>query len=140
MTNITGEKLSVDQIIDAIGYASEHTGAIASHFKAEADVDNSRYVLRVEFIEHITEDQGRDFLRCVDDYLKHINIEYKSKRESMRLANPVLHVMREGWYEHGRKQLVESGRRAFQAKTQILSPVKLKTIEIKPELEQVIEI
>lgn len=140
MTNITGEKVSVDQIIDAIGYASERTNAIASHFKAEADAEESRYVFRVEFIEHINEDIGRGFLINLDEYLKSINIEYKAKRDSMRLASPVLHVMREGWYEYGRRQLSENGSRTFQIKTQVLSAVTLKMLDIKHQLEQVVEI
>ncbi len=140
MTNITGEKVSVDQIIDAIGYASEKTNAIASHFKAEADAEQSRYVFRVEFIESISEELGRDFLISLDEYLKSINIEYKAKRDSMRLARPVLHVMREGWYEHGRRQLVENGSRTFQIKTQVLSAITLQMVDIKRQLEQVIEI
>lgn len=140
VTNITGEKVSVDQIIDAIGYASEKTNAIASHFKAEADAEQSRYVFRVEFIEHISEELGRDFLISLDEYLMSINIEYKAKRDSMRLARPVLHVMREGWYEHGRRQLIENGSRTFQIKTQVLSAVTLQIGDIKRQLEQVIEI
>ena len=140
MTNITGEKVSVDQIIDAIGYASEKTNAIASHFKAEADAEESRYVFRVEFIDNINEELGRDFLISLDEYLKSINIEYKAKRDSMRLARPVLHVMREGWYEHGRRQLVENGSRTFQIKTQVLSAITLQMVDIKRQLKQVIEI
>ena len=140
MTNLTGEKLSVDQIIDAIGHAAEQTNANVSHFKAEADTVNCRYVLEVEFVEHITEERGRAFLISVDEYLKCINIEYKSKRDSMRLADPVLHIMCQGWFEQGLRKLSESGRRIFQVKTQLLSTAKLKTIQIEKELEQVIEI
>jgi hypothetical protein len=48
--------------------------------------------------------------------------------------------MREGWYERGRRQLAESGKRVFQAKTELLSPVKLGTQVIKPELATIIEL
>ena len=40
----------------------------------------------------------------LDRQLKAINIEYKAKRDSLRLGNPIMHVMREGWYERGRQQ------------------------------------
>ena len=49
MTNLTGEKLSVNQLIEAVGRASKETGAEAPHFKAEPDGENSRYVFKVEF-------------------------------------------------------------------------------------------
>jgi hypothetical protein len=82
----------------------------------------------------------REFLRAADDAFKNINIEYKAKRDSTRLGPPVLHVMREGWYERGRRQLAESGKRVFQAKTELLSPVKLETRVVKPELTSIIEL
>jgi hypothetical protein len=69
-----------------------------------------------------------------------VNIEYEGKRESMRLAAPVLHVMREGWYEAGRKQWADSGRRAFQAKTVVLTADHQQTIDVKPDLVDVVEL
>jgi hypothetical protein len=139
MTNLTGEKVSVNQIITAFENASQEAGAIADHFKAEADLQNSRYVFRVEFATHIDAETRRRFLAALDDQLKAINIEYKSERDSLRLKPPVLHVMREGWYERERKRQVESGKRAFQAKTELLSPIKLETQVVKPELEEIVE-
>ena len=52
----------------------------------------------------------------------------------------MLHVMKEGWYERERIKKVEGGMRAFQAKTQLLSPEKMVTQKIRPELEAIIEI
>ena len=48
--------------------------------------------------------------------------------------------MSEGWYERGRRKLAESGKRVFQAKTELLSPVKLETQMVKPELVSIIEL
>jgi len=138
MTNITGEKVSVNQVISAIQSASKATGTVPEHFKAEADVDNSRYILRVEFASRVSDTVLQEFLRHFDSTLKEINIEYQAKRDSARLGPPVLHLMREGWYERGRRQLAESGKRVFQAKTEILSPVKLETQVVKPELVDII--
>jgi hypothetical protein len=140
MTNITGEKVSVNQIITAFQNASQETGAIPDHFKAEADPMNSRYIFRVEFAARVDSETQKTFLKGLDSHLKVINIEYKTKRDSQRLKAPVLHVMKEGWYERGRKQQVESGMRAFQAKTQLLTPQKTVTQEIKPDLENVVEL
>ena len=140
MTNITGEKVSVNQIITAFQNASQETGAIPDHFKAEADSMNSRYIFRVEFTTQVDPETQKRFLKGLDHHLKGINIEYKTKRDSQRLKAPVLHVMKEGWYERGRKQQVESGMRAFQAKTQLLTPQKSVTQEIMPDLENVVEL
>ncbi len=140
MTNLTGEKLSVNQVIDAIEGASKETGALPSHFKAEADSENSRYLFRIEFTESIEHSVGLRFLESIDKYLKKINIEYKAKRDSLRLQSPVLHIMKEGWYEHDRKLQVEGGYRAFQAKTQLLSPIKQKTVAIENQLVEIIEL
>lgn len=139
MTNITGEKVSVNQVITVIQSVAEQTGASPDHFKAEADQKNSRYIFRVEFTGKVEPQIQQAFIRGVDRQLKIINIEYKAKRDSQRLAAPVLHVMREGWYERSRKKQVEGGMRAFQAKTQLLTPETLATQQVQPELEAVVE-
>jgi hypothetical protein len=140
MTNITGEKLSVTQVIEAHQHAGQASGAVAAHFKTEADLQNSRYLLRVEFSCPVTRAQLEVFLKAVDDHLKHINIEYKAKRDSLRLGPPVMHVMREGWYEAGRRQWAADGRRAFQAKTIVLTPHCQNTSDIGPDLLGIVEL
>jgi len=140
MTNITGEKVSVNQVIDAVQNASRVTGLVPAHFKAEADTERSRYILRVEFAGHTEERQQVEFLREVDRYLKQVNIEYKAKRDSARLGAPVMHVMREGWYERGRRELAASGKRVFQAKTEVLSRAKAETVVVRPEIENIVEL
>ncbi len=139
MTNLTGEKVSVNQVISVVQKASQGTGAVVDHFRAEADLNAARYLFRVEFATQTDEPIRKAFLRQIDEELKNINIEYKAKRDSLRLGAPVLHVMKEGWYERGRQQQVEAGMRAFQAKTQLLSPVKQETTMIRPDLEAIIE-
>jgi hypothetical protein len=140
MTNITGEKLSVNQVIDGVQSAARATGLIPAHFKAEADIDRSCYILRIEFAGHTEEAQQLAFLQEADRYMKEVNIEYKAKRESSRLGAPVMHVMREGWYERGRRQQAASGKRVFQAKTEVLSQVKAETVMLRPEIENIVEL
>ena len=120
MTNLTGEKLSVNQIIDAIGRAQESTGVLVGHFRAEPDVDSSRYMIKIEFENAPTKDQFDAFLAATDDALSEVNIEYAAKRASGRLRSPVLQVMKPGWYERGKEKLVSEGKRLFQAKTVLL--------------------
>ena len=120
MTNITGEKLSVNQVIDALDQTAQALDVSPSHFRAEPFLAESRYVFKVEFEDELPADKRLDFLRGIDDNLAKLNIEYKAKRASGRLRPPRLEVMREGWYERGKQELVSEGRRLFQAKTIVL--------------------
>ena len=120
MTNITGEKLSVNQLIKGIALANEKTQLDAPHFKAETDEDKSRYVFKIEFSRAPSAEEARAFLQTLDDSLSEMNIEWHTKRGSNRLKSPVLQVMRAGWYDRGKEKLVASGKRLFQAKTIIL--------------------
>jgi hypothetical protein len=134
MTNLTGEKLSVNQVMEGVERAAAATGFTPDHYKVEADVAETRYVLRVEFATKRDEVAARSFLREFDEALKVINIEYKAKRDSQRLKGPELDLMRPGWYERGRRALADAGNRVFQAKSEILSPIRQTTELIKPEL------
>jgi hypothetical protein len=140
MTNITGEKLSVNQVIDGVQSASRATGLLPAHFKAEPDTERGRYLFRIEFTGPTDGEKQKEFLLAVDRHLKEVNIEYKAKRDSSRLKAPAMHVMREGWYERGRREQAASGKRVFQAKTEVLSRVKAETVMVKPEIENIIEL
>lgn len=120
MTNLTGEKLSVNQLIEAVGRASSETGLDAPHFKAEPDPARSLYVFKIEFAELPASSAAEAFLMCLDSTLCELNIEWGGKRGSGRLRHPVLQVMHPGWYERGKQKLVAAGKRLFQAKTIIL--------------------
>jgi hypothetical protein len=120
MTNLTGEKVSVNHLIEAVEKAAGSNGLNAAHFKAEPDGEESRYVFKVEFEQSPSEDVARKFLDAVDGALGECNIEWKSKRASNRLKDPVLQVMKSGWYERGKQKSVADGKRLFQSKTIIL--------------------
>jgi len=120
MSNLTGEKLSVNQLIQAMDDAAKETGLSANHFRAEPDGESSRYVFKVEFASPPDAETARHFLNAVDRQLATSNIEWKGKRGSGRLKPPVLQIMKPGWYERGKQALVASGKRLFQAKTVLL--------------------
>lgn len=122
MTNITGEKVSVNQVIQAFSEATASLGITADHYKAEADHERARYVFLIEEEAPLDAEQRTGLLVALDERLQAINIEYKAKRDSLRLNNPVLHAMRKGWYEESRRAQVSGGKRQFQAKTILLSP------------------
>ncbi|HEY1122624.1 MAG TPA: GH3 auxin-responsive promoter family protein [Haloferula sp.] len=120
MANLTGEKLSVNQLIEAVGKASGATGLDAPHFRAEPDPTRSRYVFKVEFTDLPTSESAAAFLEVMDQTLSGMNLEWQSKRASGRLHAPQLHVMKPGWYDRGKQKLVAEGKRLFQAKTILL--------------------
>ena len=119
MSSITGEKLSVNQVIVAMESSSRKIGVSIDHFKVEPDVENARYIFKVE-ASKLETTQRHALLREIEAGLVRLNIEYEAKRKSGRLNDPVLQVMKQGWYERQKKALVASGKRLFQAKTVLL--------------------
>jgi hypothetical protein len=120
MTNLTGEKLSVNHLIEAIQAASQALNVRVAHFRCEPWIEESRYVVKIELAASLPEGRRQEFLQAIDDALGRVNIEYQSKRKSARLRPPILHLMRAGWYERGKQKLVAEGKRLFQAKTVLL--------------------
>lgn len=129
MTNLTGEKVCVNHLIEAVNRASESTGVDVLHFRAEPDAGESRYVFKVEAGRAPPEDEAARLLRAIDEEIGRCNVEWRAKRASGRLRDPLLHVMRSGWYERGRKRVVAEGRRQFQSKTILLDAAS----EYQPE-------
>ena len=133
MTSLTGEKLSENQVIDAMASAANALGVTVEHFRAEPDADQTRYVFKVELEKPIPEDQTEALLEGLDQALSQTNLEYKSKRASGRLHAPVLQVMKPGWHDDEQKQLVEDGRPLFQSKEVHLDAKR----DFQPEPEKV---
>ena len=120
MTNLTGEKVSVNQIIDAIEMTSNSLGMVVAHFRSEPDLQQSCYVFKIESSQDYPREKWDEFLKSLDQQLGELNIEYQAKRASGRLGNPLLQIMKMGWYERGKEALVADGKRLFQAKTVLL--------------------
>jgi hypothetical protein len=122
VTNITGEKLHVNQVIQAMEQAQNSAGLPVQHFRAFADVEKSRYAFLVEFDgASPTEESLAHLLHAVDAHLHKLNVEYAQKRESRRLGAPVLWVMKPGWFERKASSALQSATRDTQFKAQLLS-------------------
>ena len=78
---------------------------------------SAHYVFQVEPKGRLSEAQGRELLKAIDESLSSLNLEYAGKRKSQRLEPPELEVMKPGWYEQGKQA---QGGRLFQSKTVIL--------------------
>ncbi|HEX6438903.1 MAG TPA: GH3 auxin-responsive promoter family protein [Candidatus Binatia bacterium] len=121
VTSITGEKLHVNHIIDAMARAQRAAGVAVQHFRACADVEKYLYVFSVELdgVAPSTETLVQ-LLQELDSGLRELNIEYAQKRESRRLGAPVLCVMKPGWFERKAQIILQRGGRDTQFKAQLL--------------------
>ena len=133
MTSLTGEKISVNQVIAAFEGAGRELGLALDHYKAEADEAGSRYVFKVECREPVPGDSRRRLLEALDRLLGETNLEYRAKRDSLRLNPPLLLLMKTGWYSGLRFR----DERDFQRKTIKLSP---RTEDGEESVEAVVEL
>jgi hypothetical protein len=136
MTNITGEKISATQVIEALKAASRSLGVRVDHFKVEADAEASRYIVKIESRRGISSANGKDFISFVDQQLCNLNIEYQAKRSSLRLHPPILHIMKVGWHEKQRQAEIRDRGRDFQRKTKVLG---YKTNELDDDIETTVQ-
>ena len=122
VTNITGEKLHVNQVIQAMEQAQRATGVEVRHFRGFADVEKSRYAFMVELDGAKPDDEILvHLLTELDTRLSGLNVEYADKRKSDRLNAPVLCLMRPGWFERKAGAALQTGARDVQFKAQLLS-------------------
>jgi hypothetical protein len=114
--SITGEKVHVNQVDDAVHVAEAATGLHLWQFSLIADVDGRRHDLLVEAREAVTEPRARHFLESFDRRLADLNSEYAAKRRSGRLRPPRAHLMQSGWSERIARAEFSRGRREQQFK------------------------
>ena len=132
VTNITGEKLHVNHVIQAMAQAQNAARMAVQHFRACADVEKSRYSFFVE-LDGVMPTQERlvQLLHELDASLRVLNVEYAQKRESRRLDAPVLCVMKSGWYKRKANAVLQPGTRDVQFKAQLLSSIPEEGSEIQ---------
>lgn len=119
VTNITGEKLSEEQLRKAATSSLAQCGAASPFFLALADEAASLYRLFVEAPRH-GEMQADRLAATVDAALCELNIEYRSKRASGRLAPLRCTILVPGAGEQYRRHLVRRGQRDAQFKPALL--------------------
>lgn len=122
MVSLTGEKLHVNQVIKAIEESEVDTDLQLFCYCLVPDVESMRYDLVVEIEETQTSETLQRFLAAFDTALSKFNEEYKSKRDSERLATPRLVLMQSGWSEREKRRQVADGKRDVQYKWSYLQP------------------
>lgn len=121
VTNITGEKIYESQVIEAVEQAKKDTRVPLSYYLAYANYQRCYYEVLAEFDDPVSpEEQGR-FIDLVEDNLQCSNIEYQSKRSSLRLQKMQLTAIPKGSYEQFKIERVRRGQREGQFKTVFLT-------------------
>ena len=131
IVSITGEKLYEKQFIDAVHKTEEETGMKVNFFIGFASPENACYDFYYEFADdEISKDQASDFTIHVDKILKEMNVEYKTKRDSLRLKMPQTNVLYPNSYEMFKRLSLKAGGRDGQYKLVLLLQDKVRQIRI----------
>lgn len=121
IVTITGEKLHERQFIEAVHEAETKTGLKTKFFVGFADMSIVNYRFYYEFADQsVTQEQAEKFTEVVDDNLKHINVEYQTKRDSLRLKMPETYRLIPESFETFKAQCIAEGARDGQFKLQLL--------------------
>lgn len=123
VTNITGEKIYEQQVLDVIDKAASIHNLKVAYYQMQARVELSRYDLFCEFETDVSGDEKKlsDFIIDVETLMKKTNVEYRTKRDSLRLYPMQLHMLDKNSFEKFRKWRVENGVREAQIKNVPLS-------------------
>ena len=120
VTNITGEKLYESQVLEAVHQVMHDSGCTLRFMMTLADVKDSRYRLYVETGDTEKPD-AVSLAQAVDEQLKSLNVEYRAKRSSERLAPLIALWLKPGTEEHFRQYAVDKGQREGQFKVVALA-------------------
>jgi hypothetical protein len=112
IANITGEKVSEYQVIAAMTQTLRDLNAHLTAYSIAPCWDDEQpyYGLFVEKGDLTDQEHAARLLRAFEDRLATVNIEYASKRESLRLGPLRLFVLPTGaWQEWDRQRLARTG-------------------------------
>ena len=121
IVTMTGEKLYERQFIEAVRAAEKETGIATRFFIGFAELPESRYNFYYEFADQeTTQEQAEKFTEAVDKALKESNIEYKAKRDSLRLKDAVTYRLVKESFEQFKERCIKEGARDGQFKLNLL--------------------
>jgi hypothetical protein len=121
IVTITGEKLHERQFIEAVHSAEKTSGLKATFFIGFADLDIKGYRFYYEFADaSVSQQQAEKFTEAVDAALKEINMEYKAKRDSLRLPVPETYRLVPEALDKFKAKCIAEGARGEQFKLNLL--------------------
>jgi len=126
MLSITGEKVGESHVVRALAELSKKLEWSIVGFGVSVEfVNPPRYVLGVECAEMLNTETAQIVLQQFDKALCKANIEYASKRESLRLGAPRICALKPNAFELERARRVAAGAPDNHVKPRHL----LKTVE-----------
>jgi hypothetical protein len=136
VTSITGEKLYESQVLNAVAEALETHGRSSHFLMMLADEEHAAYRLYVE------PDSGKPTLpdpttlaTLVDEILARLNLEYRAKRESLRLGAMTSYWLKPGTGDAYKKHCVAGGQREGQFKMVSIAYSKDFDFDFEPYLK-----
>ncbi len=121
IVTMTGEKLHERQFIEAVHQAEKQTGIKVHFFIGFADLPISAYRFYYEFEDqNVDQKKADEFNKLVDTLLMEINMEYKAKRESFRVKDPIAHCLVSESFEKFKARCIAEGARDGQFKLNLL--------------------
>jgi hypothetical protein len=133
VTNLTGEKLYEAQVIEAVQSAVRCYNFAAPFFILVADEERSAYTLFLEKDAPATPNIS-ELAAAVDARLGSLNIEYRSKRASGRLAPLTTEWLRQGAGEAYKAASVQAGQREGQFKPVVLQYRSKLVLPLEPHV------
>jgi hypothetical protein len=116
-SSITGEKLTEEQVVAAVGALAARAALPLEGFTLLPAADGfPRYVLLAELSSLPDRDVLQALPRQLDAELQERNIEYGAKRRSQRLEAPELWLVERGGYETLRRKRIAEGSNDAQIK------------------------
>lgn len=121
ITNITGEKIYEKQVIGAVKQAEFDCQIQVNFYHCHADLQSNQYKLYAEFEPGYSTQEHAEFADAFELHLQKLNLEYKTKRESLRLQPAAVHSLSFGALEKFKRARIAGGVREAQFKTVPLS-------------------
>jgi len=123
-SSLTGEKISEHQVISAVGEAQKSIGLrLKSYLLLPIWGDPPSYGLLVESSDLPNDQSGERLAAAVEESLRALNVEYASKRDTLRLGPVRVIRIRDGaWSDFQKQRLAKSGRTVEQYKQPHLIP------------------
>ena len=117
VTSLTGEKLYEAQVVEAAQRAGEGSGLDYELVAATVQWDQKpRYVFLVEFATQPAREALIGLGGAIERALRDLNVEYASKRKSLRLDTPLLKIVAPGELERYRREKMAAGGKDGQFK------------------------
>jgi hypothetical protein len=137
VVSFTGEKLYESQVLAAVEQAFD---SVPGHYEFIAAIGEMRgdkpgYAFLIEFAQAPTDPQAIALINSLEAALRSQNMEYASKRDSMRLGAPVLRIINSGEFDRYRKRAVQNGKADGQFKIMRLTTDAAFADEFQAERE-----